>query len=495
MSTFATIRPGFNPENCNLNAIQVETQPTKTRKIIEIVALVALAVLTVAVAAMTGLLLSGLTVGIIAAAATAAVITIAIIVYKIIQSKQQQKPTLPIQLATTTIHATPPPILYNLSSPVQHATPATAHNAPQVPLATVKVPSITSLKLPDLIDSCVAPDDFVKKSAEILNRSLEDIGYTLESGNYDGTLGHSLSSHFNKEIQNFVGSISSYLVNNHRALVNKAKHYPAATKNTFEDIIICSQVTISCYKVFLHQHLYEIDPSNAEFKTKLTESIEHLKYWISTENTNNVRPKSIHHSSLIVSIAVGTVKLTPFIRILLECGSDLMPQNFDNTPLMFAIADAENSVAHAILKETEHSHVSRDYLNFQRKGNGTTALHLAVGKGYKKISAQKQVLEVPNLELVRMMVKLGAKKDIQDVRGNTPLHLAAARHDYETIRLLDDPGIRSIKNNDGKTAKEMTQMGYHEAMSLLRNSVGVYLLDANEFSNFVNLTKIDAYLN
>lgn len=160
------------------------------------------------------------------------------------------------------------------------------------------------------------------------------------------------------------------------------------------------------------------------------------------------------------------------VSILENLGADFGIQDWmGNTPLMWAIANANNTMAKEILKCGVKN--SKSYLD--RKCNrGNTALHLAVGKGYKDINAQNDILTVSNLQLLMQMVAQGAAINIQNNQGNTPLHLACARKDFEMIKALIGErklGDFLIKNINGQTPESLLNLTYKEARALVDATV------------------------
>lgn len=177
-------------------------------------------------------------------------------------------------------------------------------------------------------------------------------------------------------------------------------------------------------------------------------------------------------------------KLTE-LALTLGCKPELQDE-MDNTPLTWAIANANNGTAMTILNTAKQG----EYLNAQSMYNNT-ALHLAVGKGYKKKSASGDTLSYSNLVLVQKLIDLGAKVDLQDKDGDTPLHVACIRRDKEMISALLKAGATiDIKNNDGKTPLDMLNLSYKQASKHVCDKVNVFLLNKEEFEKATDLENL-----
>jgi hypothetical protein len=135
-----------------------------------------------------------------------------------------------------------------------------------------------------------------------------------------------------------------------------------------------------------------------------------------------------------------------------------------NTPLIWAICNANNEMALEMLNYPQNLNLQSKYL-----GRNNTALHIAVVKGYREKSAQGQILSVSNPQLIKRMVELGANVAIQNSDGNTPLHLACLRHDFEVVQILleKNPAVRECRNNEGETPQMMIEKSYQERKKLL----------------------------
>lgn len=132
---------------------------------------------------------------------------------------------------------------------------------------------------------------------------------------------------------------------------------------------------------------------------------------------------------------------------------------FKNTPLIWAICNAKNEMAMELLKYDQ---------NIDIKGNGNTALHLAIVKGYKNITADGDPLTVSNLTIVKRLIEKKANLEIKNNEGFTALHLACLRRDPEMIEALINAGADvNAVTNDGKTCEELINLSYQHAYGTL----------------------------
>lgn len=152
---------------------------------------------------------------------------------------------------------------------------------------------------------------------------------------------------------------------------------------------------------------------------------------------------------------------------------------FNNTALVWAIANANNSAAMAIIEAGKRGH----YLDIQCSSRNS-AMHMAVGKGYKKWSKDNQYLEVSNLQLVQAMIANGADVNLINVNGNTPLHLACLHRDPEMIAaLLKAKADPSIRNNAGQSPQDLLKVSKAEANAILDHTVHAYRIDESYEKN------------
>jgi len=160
---------------------------------------------------------------------------------------------------------------------------------------------------------------------------------------------------------------------------------------------------------------------------------------------------------------------------------------YKNTPLMWAIANAKHTVAMKLLTVAEAKKIPLQ-LNLLDSGrvnsSAKSALHFVLIKGYRKKDFDGNPLKYSALQLASKMIELGANVNLQDSHGNTPLHIACIRRDYETIEfLLKNGAIKTIYNHEGKNAQEMLLLGYEDASDFLRRSSAFYELQKADYDN------------
>lgn len=169
------------------------------------------------------------------------------------------------------------------------------------------------------------------------------------------------------------------------------------------------------------------------------------------------------------------------LSLIIQAGIDLGIKDYwGNSALIWAIANACNGNAMQILKTLEDS----SYLNEQCTKYGNTALHLAVGKGYKDQSLDGVKLPYSNLDLVQVMIDLKANVNLKNWGGNTPLHMACMRRDIQMIEVLLVAGAdSSCRNHKGQIPQDLLLIGYDEACKQVKSTVTAFLLDKNEYES------------
>jgi len=113
---------------------------------------------------------------------------------------------------------------------------------------------------------------------------------------------------------------------------------------------------------------------------------------------------------------------------------------FDNTPLLWAIANARNKFASELLDKN----IDLD-INFKSNSFNNTALHLAVAKGYTDLDSNRDEVGVTNSALVKKLIDKGANPNIKTQDGQegyTALDIAVLRCSQEMVdAILESPSL------------------------------------------------------
>jgi len=192
---------------------------------------------------------------------------------------------------------------------------------------------------------------------------------------------------------------------------------------------------------------------------------------------------------------VGNIKLFDELKgkmdLSIEEGIDL----FENTVLKWALANGQNKMAKHIIaygKEIGNT----EHLNKQgpEKWKLNTALHLVIGKGYvfETHDGAKVTQGCSGVDIVRAIIDADGNPNLQNTRGDTPLHLACLRHDRWMIEaLLNGKADTTIRNKEEKLAKDYLvgdsdvetdfYTNYDRAFGILKETVSPSLLDLDRF--------------
>jgi hypothetical protein len=132
-----------------------------------------------------------------------------------------------------------------------------------------------------------------------------------------------------------------------------------------------------------------------------------------------------------------------------------------------------------------------------------TPLQLSVAKGYKNYARggrDDYKMQYINLDISKKLLELGADKEVnyqEPAKGNTALHIAYARRDLDSIKLLESFGAsREIKNKEGKTPDDMLELNFRQARNLLRFHTSpdghrhTFLLDKGDFTKALPSIKL-----
>ena len=132
---------------------------------------------------------------------------------------------------------------------------------------------------------------------------------------------------------------------------------------------------------------------------------------------------------------------------------------------------------------------------------GQTPLQLVIAKGYTdKSNGGNMDLDVSNLQIAEKLLRLGASQQInyqEPTRGNTALHIAYARRDYNAILLLEKYGAtRHIRNKYGELPADMLRLSFSQVEKLLTfhtspdGHPNTFRLNQEEFNDPHQLEKI-----
>jgi len=161
-----------------------------------------------------------------------------------------------------------------------------------------------------------------------------------------------------------------------------------------------------------------------------------------------------------------------FVKILADEGTDFNFQEtyWGNTALIWAIANAHNSMANEIMNYPQN-------FNLQDKSvHGNTALHLAVAKGYTTHTANGKLLQISNFQLVEKLLACGARPNIKNKDGFSPLQLAVIRRSPEMVKALLNAGATIDFNKD-----ELLSYTYEQAKKIIDKQAVVAALDEIAF--------------
>ncbi|CDZ75917.1 ankyrin repeat protein [Legionella massiliensis] len=240
--------------------------------------------------------------------------------------------------------------------------------------------------------------------------------------------------------------------------------------------------------------------------------------YLKAYKTRELKEFSVHpftdRRKPIAFLLVGPSLPSSLMRGFYELNIDLNTRDFtffDNTILMWLVANACNDSALALLEVVKAKPYCKEMLDAISL-KGTSAIHLVVGKGYRDIRSDKEKLGVSNLALLKEMIALGADINIKmqldpndyneeifkSINKSTALHLACARRDIEFINFLVEHGADlNLKNGKGQTAFDMLRIDKEEAKSFVDNTVSPNNFDTIYHDNeeiFHHIKGYDEYL-
>ena len=194
-------------------------------------------------------------------------------------------------------------------------------------------------------------------------------------------------------------------------------------------------------------------------------------------------------SILMVPISVaGIEKIDAIIRLLHELRVDLnKPNNEGATPIFLAAENGHNLVVRTLqelgmsvsplflalnddLINQVVSQQTREALRQVRVGKKDINALLQINR--RRIAIIHQVAREGNVQVLKVLIQLGADVNREDSEGYTPASEAAENGHVEVIRALHQAGADlNIPNNDGLTpAYIAAQKGHVELMRALHQS-------------------------
>lgn len=170
------------------------------------------------------------------------------------------------------------------------------------------------------------------------------------------------------------------------------------------------------------------------------------------EDINAVLPNSINGSRPI-HLACSDINLEGVIYLLKKNVNFAVADNDGNTPLHCAIRKFPAVDIAQLLINLDND----KYLVNAKTKQGLTALHLAAQAGcFHLISSSSPFYYKENLKIVETLIKAGAKVNVEDEDGFTPLHYAAHSGSLEIVQKLVETGsLVDHQNKYGRTALHM----------------------------------------
>ncbi|KAF3362379.1 hypothetical protein PHSC3_001073 [Chlamydiales bacterium STE3] len=159
------------------------------------------------------------------------------------------------------------------------------------------------------------------------------------------------------------------------------------------------------------------------------------------------------------------------IPILLKAGVDPNQRDrYGNTPLHWSVANASVKCAFNLIRYASLYKIDFDLQDW--KFSAMTPLQLAICKGRRNADWDK---------LVYSLIAHTKHLNKQDKDGNTALHLACVRRDLPYIKALRKAGASfEIRNNEGKTPKDLWAVSSDEAWKILKGDKGTTTFDRKE---------------
>ena len=167
-------------------------------------------------------------------------------------------------------------------------------------------------------------------------------------------------------------------------------------------------VSNTCYQLALKEIASYESPSSS------------FSFYLQQINTTDSQQR---HLALFVAMYGKTQFIDPLIKNLQGCFKVKdNAYNIDNTPLMWAIANANNQFAFELLDKQ----IDLD-INFKSMHFGTNALHIAIAKDYTNQDSDRKTVGVANHILVEKLITKGANPNIKTSDGFSALDIAVFR--------------------------------------------------------------------
>ncbi len=162
------------------------------------------------------------------------------------------------------------------------------------------------------------------------------------------------------------------------------------------------------------------------------------------------------------------IEYKKIINLYIEKGANpnARGNTFKNTPLMWAIANAQTEAA---LCFVQHPEVDISIGDARSK----MPLHFAIVKGYTHRDRDSGNENATSFGVIINALLERAAKDTriinaQDSKGNTPLHYAAVHRDLGLVEKLKNAGADiTITNNQGQKPADLLNITYIEAKKIL----------------------------
>jgi len=184
-------------------------------------------------------------------------------------------------------------------------------------------------------------------------------------------------------------------INQASASVVKEGSKNAFTKEDSTSLILDNEV---CYSLALNEINNNDEPSDL------------FRIYLQGINPEHNKQR---HLAQIVAMKGKTQFIKPLIETWSECfkvKDNFM--DFDNTPLLWAIANAKNIFASELLNKVQDLDI-----NLKSELFGTNALHIAVAKDYEDMDSNEKVVGIPNHQLVDELISKGANPNIKTKDG------------------------------------------------------------------------------